>query len=94
MTASIKWESYEQVAVYLLNQCAKAFGLESVEGKQVVAGLRSGTDWEIDGKGFCQDGSGFLIVECRRYTTSKQNQEKVGALATGSATLGQKGESL
>jgi hypothetical protein len=25
--------------------------------------------------------TGFIIIECRRYTTSRQNQEKVGALA-------------
>jgi hypothetical protein len=55
--------------------------LERVEGKQEVIGLRSGTAWEIDAKGFCEGNTGFVIVECRRYTTSKQNQEKVGALA-------------
>src|SRR6266436_1601422 len=27
-----------------------------------------------------EGGGGFFIVECRRYTTSKQNQEKVGGL--------------
>jgi hypothetical protein len=46
-----------------------------------VVGKRSGTTWEIDAKGFRQGDSGFVIVECRRYTTSKQNQEKVGGLA-------------
>ena len=76
-----KWESYEQVATYLLNQFASEFGLERVEGKQNVVGLRSGTPWEIDAKGFRHGGSGFVIVECRRYTTSKQNQGKVGGLA-------------
>src|SRR5215210_705819 len=76
-----KWESYEQVAAYLLNQFASEFGLERVEGKQKVVGQRSGTDWEIDAKGFRSGDTGFVIVECRRYTTSKQNQGKVGALA-------------
>ena len=37
-----KWESYEQVAVYLLNQVAHALGLERVEGKQSLVGARSG----------------------------------------------------
>ena len=76
-----KWESYEQVAAYLIDQFASEFGLERVEVKQEVTGKRSGTTWEIDAKGFRQDDAGFVIVECRRYTTSKQNQEKVGGLA-------------
>jgi hypothetical protein len=76
-----KWESYQEVATYLLNQFAIEFGLDRVEGRQDVVGKRSGTTWEIDAKGFRQGDSGFVIVECRRYTTSKQNQEKVGGLA-------------
>jgi hypothetical protein len=76
-----KWESYEQVAAYLLDQFAKEFGPERVEGKQELLGQRSGTTWEIDGKGVRQGDSGFVIVECRRYTTSRQNQEKIGSLA-------------
>ncbi|MEW8351127.1 MAG: hypothetical protein AB2687_22705 [Candidatus Thiodiazotropha taylori] len=76
-----KWETYEEVAVYLLNEFANEFGLDTVERKQKVRGKKSGTNWVIDGKGFKKDGVGFVIVECRRYTTSKQNQEKVGGLA-------------
>ena len=76
-----KWESYEQVAAYLINQFANEFGLQRVEGKQEVVGQRSGTSWEIDAKGVRTGDTGFIIVECRRYTTSKQSQEKVGALA-------------
>jgi hypothetical protein len=75
------WESYEQVAVFLLNQIAIELGLERVEGKQNVYGSRSLTTWEIDGKGVEIGGEGFVIVECRRYTTSRQSQEKVAALA-------------
>jgi hypothetical protein len=75
------WRSYEEVASYLLNRFAEEFGFSRFEGKQSVDGKRSGTTWEIDAKGIRQGGEGFVIVECRRYTTSKQNQEKVGALA-------------
>jgi len=75
------WSTYEEVATYLLDRNAKEFGLEKVEGKQSVLGQRSGTNWVIDAKGIKDDGIGFVIVECRRYTTSKQNQEKIGALA-------------
>jgi len=85
------WESYEEVATYLLNQFAKEFGLEKFEGKQVVTGKRSGTEWEIDAKGVGEDNGIFIIVECRRYTTSRQNQENVGALAYRISDTGAKG---
>jgi len=74
-----KWESYEQVAAYLLNQCANEFDLDRIEGKQRIKGQRSDTEYEIDAKGVCNEG--FVIIECRRYTTSKQNQEKIASLA-------------
>lgn len=76
-----KWRSYEEVATYLLNQMAKEFGLKRVERKQKVQGARSGTTWTIDAKGVRDNGDGFVIVECRRYTTSKQNQERLGSFA-------------
>lgn len=76
-----KWESYEEVAVYLLNQFAIHFGLERVESKQKIVGLRSGTVWEIDAKGVREGNTGFILIECRRHTTSRQRQEDVAALA-------------
>jgi hypothetical protein len=76
-----KWQSYEEVATYLLNQCASEFGLSKVEGKQRVPGLYSQTEWELDAKGVSEQNEGFIIIECRRYTTAKQNQEKIGSLA-------------
>jgi hypothetical protein len=75
------WRTYEEVAAYLLNRFAKEFGLKLVEGKQKVEGRRSGASWEIDAKGVTEDGKGFFIVECRRYTTSTQNQGNAGKLA-------------
>ena len=76
------WKSYEEVATYLLNQVASHFELARVEGKQKISGVRSGTEWEIDAKGILGGKrEGFVIIECRRYTTSKQNQERLGALA-------------
>lgn len=76
-----EWKDYEQVAAYLLDQNAKEFGLDRVEGKESLAGHKSGTTWEIDAKGVRQDNEGFVIVECRRYTTSRLTQEQLGALA-------------
>ncbi len=75
------WGAYEEVAAHLLNQFAQEFGLNRIEGKQQVSGQRSKTTWEIDGKGVRDNDGAFMVVECRRYTTSRQNQEKIGALA-------------
>jgi restriction endonuclease len=75
------WQSYEEVAGYLLHQMAAAFGLERVEGKQGVLGLRSGTEYIIDAKGIALGTEKFVIIECRRYTTSRQKQENLAALA-------------
>ena len=75
------WQSYEQVAVEIMNKIAALLGLKRVEGKQSVYGSRSGTPWEIDGKGVKVGDEGFVIIECRRYSTSRQKQEQVGALA-------------
>lgn len=74
------WKSFEQVAQYLLNQFAEHFKLGRVEGKQIVPG-ESGTEWEIDAKGVRSDGEGFIVIECRRYTKSRLNQESMAALA-------------
>ena len=86
-----QWESYEQVGTYLLDQFAAEFGLDRVEGKQEVPGQRSGTSWEIDAKGVRQGNDGFMIVEFRRYTTSRQSQEKIGGLAYRIIDTGAKG---
>src|SRR5271157_2418146 len=81
MTRSDKqWRSYEQISAYLLDKLSKEFGLTRVEGKQKLVG-RSGTEWEIDAKGIRDDDGGIVIIECRRYTTSKQNQEKIAGFA-------------
>jgi hypothetical protein len=78
---SKKWETYEEVAIHLLDNFASEFGLDRFDGKQKIISYRSGTNWVIDGKGFNDGADSFVIVECRRYTKSKQSQEKVGALA-------------
>lgn len=75
------WKTYEDVAKIILNSLASEFKLSKVEGKQLVDGIQSGTKWEIDAKGILENGSGFLVIECRRNVTSKQSQEKIGSLA-------------
>jgi hypothetical protein len=75
----LQYESYEQVAQFLINELAQHFGLRNVEGKQTVPGTI--TDWEIDAKGIRADNSGFIVIECRRYTTSKLKQKDIASLA-------------
>ncbi|WP_124076993.1 hypothetical protein [Burkholderia gladioli] len=72
---------YEQVAQILLDRFAADFGLSFVEGKQHMPGNLTGTTWEIDAKGVAEGSNAFLIVECRRYTTSKLAQEDIAAIA-------------
>jgi hypothetical protein len=76
-----KWKTYEELAPFLLNQMADIFGVDRFEGKQRVKGKLSGTEWEIDAKGVSEENDIFLIVECRSYKASRQDQEKIGSLA-------------
>jgi hypothetical protein len=75
------WQGYEEAAVAIMNKIASYLGLERVEGKQRVYGSRSGTGWEIDGKGVRVGDEAFVIIECRRYRKDRQKQEQVAALA-------------
>ena len=74
-------DTYEEVATYLLNEMRDEFGLKKVEGKQRVKGIHALTEYTIDAKGVNKGNEGFVIIECRRRTTTKQNQESLGALA-------------
>lgn len=86
------WKSYEDVARYLLEKLGDALGLglESVERKQTLVG-ESGAEWEIDGKGVKADGGAIVVVECRRYTTSRVKQSAVASLAWTISDLGASG---
>lgn len=75
-----QWRTYEEVATKILDRLRDALGLSAVEGKQSLPGL-SGTEWELDAKGIKQESDAFVIVECRRQTTSRIKQEAVAALA-------------
>jgi hypothetical protein len=91
MAAEKRWSTFEEVARQILHDLATEFGLERVEPKQRVAGERSTTDWEIDAKGICLNGEGFVIVECRRYTASRPSQEQLAGLAYRIMDTGAKG---
>ncbi|WP_114780098.1 restriction endonuclease [Vibrio cholerae] len=75
-----RWETYEEVAQYLIQQFSEHFKLNMVEGKQSITGS-SGTEWELDGKGIREDGSSIVIIECKRHTTRKITQEVIAGLA-------------
>lgn len=85
-----EWRTYEEVAQYLIDKFSEKFGLSKVEGKQKLVG-RSGTEWEVDAKGICKSNESIVIIEARRYTTSRLNQEKLGALAYRIRDVGAKG---
>lgn len=85
-----KWQSYEEVARYLLNEFAVHFQLGIVEGKQLIPGA-SGTGWNIDAKGITSNGEGFVIIECRRRTSRRLCQEAVAGLAYRIVNTGAKG---
>lgn len=75
-----EWQTYEEVATYLLNQFAEHFELGRVEAKQVLPG-ESGTEWEIDAKGIAEDEIKYIVVECKMHTKSGVSQAIAGSLA-------------
>ena len=74
------WRTYEEVAAEILDRLRAEIGLLSVQGKQSAHGC-SGTMWEFDAKGIKDGPNAFVIVECRRYKTSRIKQAAVAALA-------------
>lgn len=74
------WESYEEVAAFVLDQCAAQFGLAGFDGKQVIPGT-SGADWEVDARGWTKDGATFVVVECKKHTGTGISQALTGSLA-------------
>ena len=74
------WQNYEELARHVLLHFADIVGISSVEAKQRLQG-QSGTPWEIDAKGICSDGAGFLVIECKERKSSRLNQGTIATLA-------------
>ncbi|CAJ3548703.1 Uncharacterised protein [Burkholderia pseudomallei] len=74
------WKSYEEIAAFVLNQCAAEFGLSRVEGKQDVAG-KSGTEWEVDARGWTEGDTAHFLVECKKHEKTAISQAITGSLA-------------
>lgn len=81
MSEPKNWRTYEEVARFLLDRIAGELGLTQVEGKQDILGRLSGTSWEIDAKGVSDCGTGFVLIEVRRYTTKRLSQEAIAGIA-------------
>lgn len=88
MTAD--WRVYEEAARKVLSDIRRVLGLENVEGKQLLGG-KSGTQWEIDAKAWCEDSDRFMVVEVRRHTTAGLKQEELAAIAYRVEDLGSSG---
>jgi len=74
------WQSYEQIAAHVLNQCAAEFGLSRFEGKQELAG-KSGTKWEVDARGWTKGNTAHFLVECKKYANTAVSQAITASLA-------------
>jgi len=74
-------KTYEEVATVLLNDIAGELGLETVEDGRRLVGRHSGTTWTIDATGVSQSNGELVLIECKRYTTSRVKQEQVAGLA-------------
>lgn len=91
MKENSHWRDYEEVAVYLLNSVREKLGLCAIEGKQRIRGSETDTEWKIDAKGISANGEEIVLVECRCYTKSRQNQAQAAALAYQIKDTGAKG---
>ena len=83
-----RWNTYEEVARHQLDMFSTDFGVDFFEGKQRLKGKRSGTKWEMDAKGVRKADGAIIVVECRRFTKSRQSQGKAGQLAYTILDLG------
>lgn len=75
-----QWEAYEDAARAIIARFKDVLGLAHVEGKQDIQGLDTGTYWEIDAKGICENSNSYVLIECR-HRNKKQNQEQIASLA-------------
>src|SRR5947209_3865420 len=72
-------DRYEVVTRAILQSCREQLGFKEVRPKRKLPGA-TGTQWEIDATCYQVASDGMILVECRRHTTSKIDQEQVGGL--------------
>jgi hypothetical protein len=74
------WETYEDVTRAVLSDLREYLGVGDILGKKKYKGKI--TEWEIEASSYeKEDKSKLVIVECRRYTTSRLSQETVGGFS-------------
>ncbi len=84
-----EWRNYEKAAVEIIGQLARELGLSHAQLDEKLVGA-SGAEWKIEGRGVRAEDGATIIIECKRYTTKKLEQELLAGLAfriqdTGSA---------
>ncbi len=85
------WRSYEEACAYMISHLADRLGVTGLEGKQRLRGKISSTRWEIDAKAIDVATGKIVIVEARRHTRARLNQEAVAAVAFRVQDLGAAG---
>jgi hypothetical protein len=73
-------EQYEDVTKTILNALRSHLGLACVQGEVRHEG-ESGTAWNVDASCYRQDDGALLLVECRRKTTRRVDQEEMAGFA-------------
>lgn len=75
-----KWEAYEAAAKQVIGDLRVKLGVIKVGGKQKIAGI-DGTTYELDAVAWTDASGSFLLVEARRHTSSRLDQDAVNAIA-------------
>lgn len=85
------WETYEQATAHILRRLSDRLRIESIEGKQKLKGRLTGARWEVDARAVDMASGTLVVVEARRHTRSRLNQEAIAAVAYRIQDLGASG---
>ena len=84
-------DHYEAVTRKILHDLREHLGLDRVEGEAKYIGHRSGTEWKIEATGYRVATGALVLVECRRYSERRVEQEEVAAFAYRIGDIGADG---
>lgn len=88
MSATKKWENYEQVAGQLLRDIKDRLSLSRIEPKQKRTG--DATDWEVDVVAYEAHTEKLILVECK-LLSYRVDQRTMGSFAYSIKDSGAKG---
>lgn len=80
MSAPTTWQSYEEVARFVLRELRRALNIADVGPPAVLPG-ESGTTWHVDGTATRAPDGAALILECKRKVGRRLDQEAIGGIA-------------